>query len=176
MRILGVDPGSRVTGWGVIEAQGSRMRHVASGTICASGDEPLAQRLNRIAVGLDEVVGFHKPVEAAVEAVFHARNSKSALTLGHARGAILVTLARHGLDPADYAPTQVKLSLVGRGRADKDQVQSMVRLLLQLDCELKLDESDALALALCHAQTQATPTARRLRDLQRQHDAQGRAE
>jgi len=151
MIVLGIDPGSHVTGWGVIESSGSKLRHLASGTIVAQG-ESLAARLVCIAAGLEAVVARFSPQAVAVENIFHAKNSRSALQLGHARGVALLVAARSGSTIHEYNPTQIKQSLTGRGRADKMQVQKMVQMVLGPLGTLALDASDALAAAICHTE------------------------
>lgn len=155
MRILGIDPGSTVTGYGVVDSDGRRSRHVANGAIRVRG-ETLAERLGYIFAAVEEVVADHAPDCMAVEEVFVARSASSALKLGQARGAAICAGARAGLPFAAYAPTAIKQALVGTGRADKDQVQHMVRMLLGLREPLAADASDALAVAICHAHTTST--------------------
>jgi crossover junction endodeoxyribonuclease RuvC len=155
MIVLGIDPGSHFTGWGVIEANGRVLRHVASGTIVAQG-ESLAARLTSIAVDLEAILTRYAPQAVAVENIFHAKNSRSALLLGHARGVALLIAARAGASVHEYNPTQIKQSLTGRGRAGKEQVQKMVCMVLGPIDELRLDASDALAAAICHAEMART--------------------
>jgi len=162
MRVLGVDPGSRFTGYAVIEKHGNRLVHVASGRLSVhTKNASLAARLDRIYHGLCEVIQTHQPVTAGVEGVFHHRNAASALTLGHARGVALLA-CRHGqLEINEYPPAVVKKMVAGSGRADKHQVQQMVRVLLSLrDDALSLDQSDALAIAICHAQRRSLTSLR----------------
>ena len=156
MRILGIDPGSRATGYGVVESDGRHSRALASGCIrTLAGDFP--RRLGEIFTALGEVVDRYQPDQAAVEQVFVAANADSALKLGQARGAAVTAMVVAGLPVYEYSPRAVKQALVGTGGADKAQVQHMVRLLLGLQGRsLGLDESDALAVALCHAHTAAT--------------------
>ena len=150
MRVLGIDPGSLHMGWGVVDAHGSTLRHVASGTLHAP-DNALFKRLRFMADWLDQIIAQYQPQAAAVEMVFHAKNSKSALTLGHARGVALLCVARSAAGVFEYSAGQIKQAVTGRGRADKDQVQTMVRLLLGLrDDTMAHDTSDALAAAICH--------------------------
>ena len=149
-RVLGIDPGSHRTGWGVVSLQGSRLLHVASGTIHA-GEGSLAMRLRIIGDVLDQVLLEHRPTVMAVETVFHARNAKSALQLGHARGVALLSAARRDLTVFEYTAGQIKQACTGRGRADKDQVQQMVQIVLGVREPMGLDTSDALAAAICHA-------------------------
>jgi crossover junction endodeoxyribonuclease RuvC len=150
LRILGVDPGSRITGYGVIEVQGPRSRWLAHGHI-RCGDGAMAGRLLQIFTELGALIREYVPQEAAVESVFVNRNVSSAIVLGQARGAAICALAGAGLSVAEYAPAQVKSSIVGQGRAEKAQVQHMVKALLKLDEAPPADAADALAVALCHA-------------------------
>jgi crossover junction endodeoxyribonuclease RuvC len=151
MKVLGIDPGSHRTGWGVIESGGSRLQHLGSGTIVAQGTS-LAERLVSIAQGIEQVLARFKPQAVAVENIFHSKNSRSALQLGHARGVALVTSARSGAVVYEYNPTQIKQAVTGRGRADKEQVQKMVQLILGPQGKMSLDASDALAAAICHTE------------------------
>lgn len=148
-RILGVDPGSRLTGWGIIEADGPDCRCLAHGRI-EVGSLPVAQRLARIHAALAEIIGLWRPTEAAVERVFVGRNVDSALKLGQARGAALAAIGV--LEVAEYAPRAVKLATTGFGGAEKLQVAHMMRALLKVEGRLTADAADALAVALCHAQ------------------------
>ena len=149
-RILGIDPGSRVTGWGVIESDGRHNRHVAHGHIKVEGD-CLADKLACIFSRVTALVGEYEPAESAVEEVFMSKNASSALKLGQARGAAVCALATAGLPVAEYAARLVKQSVVGKGSADKTQVQHMVGVLLNLKGEkLQADAADALGVALCH--------------------------
>lgn len=150
VRILGIDPGSRFTGWGVIEARGHRLQHLAHGCI-RTGDGPLAPRLKIIHDGLAAVIAEHCPSEYAVEEVFMRVNIGTALILGQARGVAVLAGALHGLPFAEYAPAQIKRAVVGNGRADKAQIQHMVKILLKMQGEMSSDASDALAIAICHA-------------------------
>lgn len=165
-RILGIDPGSRVTGYGVIEAGPVGAVHVASGSIRAEGAS-LPERIGAIFRALSAVVAEHAPEEVAVEAVFVHRNPDSALKLGQARGAALCAALGAGLPVAEYNPREVKRALVGNGAAAKVQVQHMVRVLLGLREGLEPDAADALAVAICHHHIRATlaraPLARRRR-------------
>lgn len=154
-RVLGIDPGSRVTGYGVIESDGVRSRHLDSGCIrTLSGDFP--DRLGEIFKGLREVLARWQPQEVAIEQVFVSRNASSALKLGQARGAAISAVVTLELPVFEYTPAAVKQGLVGSGRAEKEQVQHMVRIILGLQGKMGLDESDALAIALCHAHSHAT--------------------
>lgn len=151
-RVLGVDPGSHKLGWGVVERAGNRYSHLGSGTLVGRGNGFVA-RMCTIVAGLEDVLARFAPASCAVETAFTGKNMHSALVLGQSRGAVLVTLGRAGLTAVEYTPGQIKLATTGRGQAEKEQVQSMVRLLLRLgEQPLGLDASDALACALCHAQ------------------------
>lgn len=150
VRILGIDPGSRVTGYGVIDVVGVKPCYVASGCI-RTAEGALEQRLAQIYAGLSEVVGLHRPNQVAIERVFMAKNPDSALKLGQARGAALVCMANHGLGLAEYAARQIKQAVTGQGGADKEQVQHMVTAILQLSTTPQADAADALAIALTHA-------------------------
>lgn len=154
-RILGIDPGSRVTGYGLIESDGMHSRHLASGCIRA-GDAPWPDRLGVIFSGVAEVVERHRPGEVAVEQVFFARNAASALKLGQARGAAICAALSIGVTVHEYSPKSVKLAVVGSGGAEKSQVQHMVKIILSLQDALAEDQADALAVAICHAHTQGT--------------------
>lgn len=151
MRILGIDPGLRRTGFGVIEAQGPTLRYVASGTIIVPADQPLSQRLKVILDNLREVARDTQPDVAGMEKVFVNANPASTLLLGQARGAALCALADCGLAVHEYTALQIKKSVVGNGHAAKEQVQAMVRHLLSLNGMPSADAADALACAICHA-------------------------
>ncbi len=163
MRIIGIDPGLRRTGFGVVDTDGPRLRYVASGTIVVPAGQPLSARLKVILDNLREVVRDTQPAIAAMEQVFVNANPASTLLLGQARGAALCALADTGLDVHEYTALQIKKSVVGTGRAAKEQVQAMVRQLLALDGAPAPDAADALACAICHAH--AAPLADRLAGL-----------
>ncbi len=154
-RVLGIDPGSRVTGYGLIESDGVRSRHLHSGCIRTTHGE-FPQRLGEIYNGISALLDEWSPQEVAIEQVFVARNAASALKLGQARGAAISAIVVRGLPVFEYTPTAVKQGLVGSGRAEKEQVLHMIRMILGLQGSLSLDQSDALAIALCHAHGQAT--------------------
>ena len=158
MRVLGIDCGTQRTGYGVIDSDGRKHRLVTAGVISTSPKSPLEGRLLEIANGLRAVIGEHHPEAAAVEEVFHAANVKSSLKLAHARGVALLTVAEAGLEFGEYSALEVKMSVVGFGRAEKFQVQAMVRSLLSLDGPERHSEdaSDALAVAVCHANRAST--------------------
>ncbi|MAL91819.1 MAG: crossover junction endodeoxyribonuclease RuvC [Pseudomonas sp.] len=148
--ILGIDPGSRITGYGVVRDTGRGCEYVASGCI-RTGSGELSERLRAVFSGVSEVIRTYGPVTMGIEQVFMARNADSALKLGQARGAAIVAGAEAGLQIAEYTATQVKQAIAGTGGADKQQVQMMVMHLLKLLEKPQLDASDALAIALCHA-------------------------
>ncbi len=159
MRIIGIDPGLRRAGWGVIEAERGRLRHVANG-VCDSGVGALADRLARLHAGLTAAIAAHAPTQAAVERTFVNVDPASALKLGHARGVALLALAQAGLDVAEYAPVEVKKAVVGVGRADKSQVAMMVAHLLPGAQACGHDAWDALAVAICRAHRQPLEAVR----------------
>lgn len=157
--ILGIDPGSRATGYGVIEVQGRRERIIDCGRI-RSIEGTMAERLKTIFEEITAVIARHRPDAAALEETFVNRvNAASALVLGQARGAAFCALGAAGLTVAEYAPSQVKQAVTGSGRADKQQVQQMVRLLLKLEVTPVTDAADALAVALTHARVSAVRAA-----------------
>ena len=150
MRILGIDPGLRITGFGLVEKQGSRLGYIASGVI-KSGEGELPQRLGVIFASLRELLAEHQPDCAAIEKVFVNVNPQSTLLLGQARGAAISALVAHQLPVAEYTALQIKQAVVGQGKAAKEQVQEMVRRLLSLPAAPGADAADALACAICHA-------------------------
>ncbi len=155
MRILGVDPGSRCAGYGVVDIEGNRMTHITHGVI-ATGKGEFSERLAVLFSSLSHVISEFQPECAAIEDVFMARNAASALKLGQARGALIVACTHAGLPVSAYSPTSVKQAVVGFGRAEKGQVQHMIQLLLKPPAPLKEDAADALAVALCHANHQSS--------------------
>lgn len=156
MRIIGLDPGLRATGWGVILAEGNRLRHLAHGTLRTNPDDELAYRLRQVHDGLTAVIEEWQPQAAAVEETFVNQNPASTLKLGQVRGVVLLAPAQAGLPVAEYAPNLIKKSVVGVGHAEKEQVHAMVRRLLP-GIEVKgADAADALAVAICHAHLSAT--------------------
>lgn len=148
--ILGIDPGSQITGYGVIQIRHNKAYYIASGCIRMQ-DTQHAQRLKQIFLGIREVIELYKPTHAAVEQIFMYKNPNSAIKLGQARGAVLTALAISDLVIAEYTPRLVKKAVVGYGAAEKSQVQHMVQLLLELSGTPQADAADALAIALCHA-------------------------
>ena len=160
IRIIGIDPGLRRTGWGVVDVVGSRLSFVAAGTIRPREDAPLAQRLCSIHDALFDIMGSFSPHEAAVEATFVNRDAAATLKLGQARGIAMLVPARAGLQVAEYAPNVVKKSIVGAGHAEKAQIRMMVSVLLPR-AEFDTDDSaDALAIAICHAHHRSTAALR----------------
>ena len=155
MRILGIDPGSRLTGFGIIEVNGDQAIAVQHGVIKAGTGE-FPERLGIIFAGIRDLIGEHQPDEVAIETVFMSRNAGTALKLGQARGAAICAAISLGVPVSEYAPRSIKQAIVGRGGADKVQVQHMVMVLLQLKEKLQEDAADALAVALCHQHTQQT--------------------
>ena len=151
MRILGIDPGLRSTGFGLIEKRGARLSYVTSGCVRSDGEEALPARLKAILAGLAEIVAAHAPDQAAIEKVFVNVNPQSTLLLGQARGAAISAMVLAGLPVAEYTALQVKQAVVGKGHAAKEQVQHMVRRLLDLPGDPSPDAADALACAICHA-------------------------
>lgn len=156
MRIIGLDPGLRATGWGIILAEGNRLSHVAHGTIRTNPDDELAYRLRTVHDALTELLAEWQPKAAAVEETFVNKNPSSTLKLGQVRGVVLLAPAQLGLPVAEYAPTVIKKAVVGTGAADKDQVHAMVKRLLPGCNVTGADAADALAVAICHAHNAAT--------------------
>jgi crossover junction endodeoxyribonuclease RuvC len=154
--ILGIDPGSQITGYGVIYMIGNRSRYVDSGCIRTFSGQPLPERLKIIFESVSRIIMLHGPDEMAVEQVFMHRNPDSALKLGQARGAAICAGVMADLAVSEYAPRAIKQAVVGSGAAAKEQVQHMVRALLELAFPLQADAADALAVALCHGHTQRT--------------------
>ncbi len=153
VRVLGIDPGSQRTGWGVVQLEGTRLRHIGAGTISNARGAPLHRRLLVIHKGLEEIIAAHAPEAVAVEEIFFAKFANAALKLGHARGVALLVAAQSSLSVHEYTPAVVKRTVVGRGQADKAQVGQMVAVLLGLSpASLEVDASDALAVAITHIQ------------------------
>ena len=159
IRILGLDPGLRRTGWGVIASEGARLSHIAHGVIAPKDTLPFAERLLCLFEGIEAVIAAHDPHEAAVEETFMNSNAQSALKLGHARAMAMIVPARAGLTVAEYAATVVKKAVVGTGAADKAQVGWMIARLLPTAGKTAADAADALAVAIAHAHAR---TARRV--------------
>ncbi len=153
--ILGIDPGSRKTGFGIVNQVGAKLEYVTSGVIRLESFPTFPERLNNLFLCLTEVIEQWVPQQAAIEQVFMGRSADSALKLGHARGAAMLAATQAGLEVSEYAARKVKQAVVGKGGADKVQVQHMVQFLLKLPGLPQEDAADALAVALCHAHTQA---------------------
>ncbi|MEQ9813674.1 MAG: crossover junction endodeoxyribonuclease RuvC [Azospirillaceae bacterium] len=156
MRILGLDPGLRHTGWGIVDVSGNRLRHVAHGTVDSDGKAALPDRIVELYEGLVAIIGDFGPDEAAVEETFVNKNPTSTLKLGLARGVVVLAPAKAGLRVAEYGANHIKKSVVGAGHADKVQVQAMVRMLLGGITLASADAADALAVAICHAHHRQT--------------------
>ncbi len=149
-RILGIDPGLHITGWGIIDFDGVRLKHIAHGTIVSKSSEEIADRLSHIFKNLSDIIEEHSPNEVGIEQVFVNNNPASSLKLGMARGVAVCVPSIMGLKVSEYTPNKIKKSVVGSGHATKDQVSIMVQKLL--NCKpVKLDSADALAIAICHA-------------------------
>ncbi len=161
LRILGLDPGLRRTGWGVIESAGSQLRHVAHGTIQTKSDQSDPERLAVLHQGLAEVIAEWAPQSAAIEKTFVNKDPVSALKLGHARGIALLAPALVAIEVAEYAPNLVKKSIVGNGHATKEQISTMIGVLLPSVKVKGFDAADALAIAICHAHHRGNALARR---------------
>lgn len=157
VRVLGIDPGSVITGYGVIESDGARSFHLAHGHIRVKGDS-FAERLGHIFSALGDIIEQWKPQEVAIEQVFLSNNPMSALKLGQARGAAITAAVSRQLAIAEYAPRLVKKVVTGSGAADKKQVQIMIRALLHIESELQADAADGLAIAVCHAHSRHVPS------------------
>ncbi|MCL2777091.1 MAG: crossover junction endodeoxyribonuclease RuvC [Polyangiaceae bacterium] len=155
IKVLGLDPGTRNFGWGVVKRVGTRLVHVAHGTIAVGSETSLGKRLVAIEQALNEIVTTHAPDEASIESLFFAKDAQAAAKLGHARGVALLVCARAGLTAFEVAPTRVKRTIVGIGRADKAQVAQMIRVLLGLPDVPRPDAADALAVAVTHLQGRA---------------------
>jgi crossover junction endodeoxyribonuclease RuvC len=159
IRILGIDPGLRRTGWGVIESDGVRLVYIESGVIVSAPGEPLAYRLRALYEGIAGVIASLKPREAAVEETFVNDNPRATLKLGQARGMALLAPALEGLEVAEYPPNLIKKSVTGTGHGEKRQIQAMVGFLLPKAKFDSADEADALAIAICHANHRSSPQA-----------------
>jgi crossover junction endodeoxyribonuclease RuvC len=151
VRLLGLDPGLRFTGWGIVESEGSRLRHIADGVIATDSAQAVPARLKTLHDALAELLRQHRPDEAAVEETYVNRNGSATLKLGYARGVALLAPALAGVPVAEYAAKTVKMAVVGTGAADKHQVEMMVRRLLPGALIGRSDAADALAVAICHA-------------------------
>jgi len=159
IRIIGIDPGLRRTGWGVIESDGVRLGYVASGMVQSTSTDALAVRLSDLFRGLSAVIAQHAPEEAAVEETFVNENAKATLKLGQARGIAMLAPAMRSIRVAEYTPNLIKKTVVGSGHAEKKQIQMMVQMLLPKAKFDSADEADALAIAICHANHRSSPQA-----------------
>lgn len=155
MIIIGIDPGSRHTGYGIIKRIDNRLEYISSGVISPGKDLELDDKLVVIYDKLTEIINQFSPDEGSIERIFHSVNAKSSLVLGHARGVAVLAMKKQGLNVSEYAAREVKAAVVGSGKASKDQVQQMVKILLNYRNPMKEDESDALAIAICHAHSQS---------------------
>ncbi|MBW2118431.1 MAG: crossover junction endodeoxyribonuclease RuvC [Deltaproteobacteria bacterium] len=153
MLVLGVDPGSHVTGYGLVEKKNNQLICIDSGQVTSSAKIPFYDRIHKIFKAMAEIMERYRPGEMSIEDVFYAKNIQSSLKLGHARGAVLIAAVQCGVRIFEYTPLEIKKSVVGYGRATKEQVNSMVRIILNLKTTPKLDTSDALAAAICHINT-----------------------
>lgn len=159
VRIIGIDPGLRRTGWGIVESDGVRLSYVASGHVASTADDVLAYRLREIFEGLTSVICSFSPIEAGVEETFVNDNARATLKLGQARGMAMLAPAMKGLRVSEYSPNLIKKSVVGTGHADKKQIQAMIGILLPRAKFNSADEADALAIAICHANHRTGPYA-----------------
>lgn len=156
--VLGVDPGTLVTGYGIVACRGAKMRLVDCGTIRNGSEKPMPSRLHEIYYGLRTLMEEYAPDEFAIESAFYGKNAQSAMKLGHARGVSLLAAVERGIPTAEYSPREVKKAITGRGSASKEQVQFMIRSLLDLgETPMIMDASDALAIAVCHLHRFRTP-------------------
>jgi len=162
IRIIGIDPGLRRTGWGVIETLGNSLRFVASGTVTSDGDLDLASRLCQLHDGLAEVVHSYQPQEAAVEQTFVNKDAVATLKLGQARGVVMLVPARAGLPVSEYAPNAVKKAVIGVGHGDKKQIHMMLKILMPKATFVGNDAADALAIAICHAHNRGGERLRKM--------------
>ncbi|MGH7795719.1 MAG: crossover junction endodeoxyribonuclease RuvC [Candidatus Binatia bacterium] len=153
--ILGIDPGSLVTGWGLVDYEGHQLCHQSHGIIGTSASVSLAERLSQIYRGLHEIIEHYHPTAVSIEKVFFSRNVQSALKLGQARGVALLAAAEHQIGVAEYSAAEIKVAVVGYGRATKEQVQKMVSVLLCVRGAMRADAADALAAAICHIHRRA---------------------
>jgi crossover junction endodeoxyribonuclease RuvC len=150
MLVLGVDPGSLNTGYGLVDKQNQKLVYVGGGRVSPPSSFSFTRRIHHIFQALVQIIDTYQPGEMSIEDIFFAKNVKSALKIGHVRGTALLAAAQRDLKVFEYTPLQIKQSVVGYGRATKEQVRAMVKLILQLDIPLPLDTSDALAMAICH--------------------------
>ena len=150
MRVLGIDPGSHITGYGVVDGDKGRLMHVCDGSIVTGSKKPLASRLHSIFDSIQKVISEFKPDGVVIEEIFDGKSARSAIMLGHARGVAILCAGQHNLPVFEYSPMKIKQAVVGYGNATKEQVQKMVKALLKISSIPKPDASDALAAAICH--------------------------
>jgi crossover junction endodeoxyribonuclease RuvC len=150
MRVIGIDPGSNITGYGVLEGSNGVMRHIDNGTVAPRSKLPFHERLSYIYENLERLIGEYRPDAIAIENVFVAKNARSSLLLGHARGIAMLAASRSGVEIEEYTPSEIKVAVTGSGRASKEQMQCMVQAVLKLPEVACEDASDALAVAICH--------------------------
>jgi crossover junction endodeoxyribonuclease RuvC len=150
MLVLGVDPGSRVTGYGLVEKEDNQIDYIKAGTISCDANVPLYQRVYKIFCSMVEIMSYYRPQEMSIEDVFVAKNVKSSLKIGHARGAVMIAAVQCDIKIFEYSPLEIKKAVVGYGRATKEQVRDMVQVILNLKTQPDMDASDALAAAICH--------------------------
>jgi len=159
MIILGIDPGTRITGYGVIKYSGNSFIKIASGTINLPAQKSIPHRLEIIYSEISKIIKKYKPEEFAIETAFYGKNVQSAMKIGYARGVSILCALHNNVEASEYSPREIKKSIVGKGAASKEQVSFMIKTLLNIKQEkIKVDESDALAIALCHAFRMKTPT------------------
>ena len=151
MIIMGIDPGSKVTGYGLIEKKGDKLTWIDAGQICPSKTLSFHNRIFDIFLKIQKIINTYKPEEVAIEDLFYSKNVKSSIKLGYVRGAVIIATLYLDIPIFEYTPLQIKKAIVGYGRATKEQVRNMVKVILKLDKEIGLDGSDALAVAICHA-------------------------
>jgi crossover junction endodeoxyribonuclease RuvC len=156
LKVIGIDPGTRKMGYGIVESSGSRLIHIDNGAISTSSKAPLAERLKDIYDGISQIIEEYRPDAVSIEDIFYSKNVKSAMKLAHARGVAILAGANKDLDIFEYTPTAIKSAVVGFGRAEKKQVQQMVKTLLNLPEVPQEDAADALAAAICHINTAGT--------------------
>lgn len=157
MRIIGIDPGTAITGYSILDKEGNHIKAITYGCVYTESSWPLPKRLNKIFLEIDSIIKKYKPTQMAVEELFFNNNAKTALSVGHSRGVILLAGELNGLEIEGYTPLQVKQAIAGYGRAEKSQVQKMVKTVLCLDKIPKPDDAaDALAIAICHSQCYST--------------------
>lgn len=150
IRILGIDPGSRITGYGIVEEIDRKLHVVTAGVLKVYEQAEFSDRLKELYCGIETVIQTYKPAEVAMETIFFAKNAKSAIKLGQARGTLMTVVVNNWLKLTEYTPTQIKQAIVGHGHADKKQMQKMISLMTELKEPLSFDATDALAVAICH--------------------------